>query len=170
MEHGLPQDEQVFTLESGKVIPGDDLELPAPRVKMCPGCCAVLPISTTECPECHHIFGGATKVLQESEGELMEYSSSYLDQQIAAYKEMVQTAIFKGYKPGWVYFQFKKQFGMDPPRYFEQKYGIGLRSSQPASGTSTRRFYTSNLDRLLRDAARSRRSLSWAEIAQAARS
>jgi superfamily II DNA or RNA helicase len=69
-EHGLPQDEREFSLESR---PRQRRAAVAEvSIRVCDGCHAVLPARLRVCPECGHFFAEARSVPSEVEGHLVE--------------------------------------------------------------------------------------------------
>jgi len=70
VEHGLPQDDRVFTLD-GVEKAGDPKRRTA-GAKTCPSCFAVLPLGTAVCPMCATLLGGATAPPRETADTLVE--------------------------------------------------------------------------------------------------
>jgi hypothetical protein len=69
---------------------------------------------------------------------------------------MCAQALERGYQPGWVYHRWKEKFGKEPPRAF--------RVPRPAPAGGGVRVQDAALRDALKDAARGKRFLSWAEI------
>jgi len=145
LEHGLPQDDRVFSLKGKKKKPQEKSSAP---VRTCPGCFAVLPLSTRVCPECDTVLIDPTDVPQEHDGNLVEVSSEDLKQ--LELRRLQSIAQQRGYKPGWVYYQYKEKFGKAPPRKWLPRNPMDV--NQRA------------LDRVLRAAARNKNALSWSDI------
>ncbi|MCC6649276.1 MAG: DEAD/DEAH box helicase [Polyangiaceae bacterium] len=76
VEHGLPQDDRVFTLDG--VEKAADPKRKQPRAKTCPSCFAVLPLGTGVCPLCATFLGGATAPLRETADTLVEATHALL--------------------------------------------------------------------------------------------
>jgi len=71
VEHGLPQDDRTFTLDSVDKK-AQQKRKPAARAKTCPACFVVLPLGTAVCPVCAASLAGATAPLPETEDALVE--------------------------------------------------------------------------------------------------
>ncbi len=115
LEHGLPQDDRAFSLESQKKKRAKDTESDIP-VKTCEQCYAVLPSATRVCPECGFVFEAQSDVPEESNATLVEVTESPLDEMRAEWHRLRAIAAAKGYKPGWAYYRFKDTFGRPPPK------------------------------------------------------
>ncbi len=148
LEHGLPQDDRVFTLEGATKKRGGTSAAP---VRTCPSCFAVLPMSTRVCPECDAVLIEQADVPKEREGTLVEVRPDDLKR--IELERLRAVAAERGYKPGWVYYRFKERFGEAPPR-------DRRRGSQEASRARA-------LNDLLRSAARAGGGLDWSSIAAA---
>ena len=117
---GFVEDIKGFTLTKGK-----ESENEAP-VKSCPECNALLNCFIMECPECGYIF--PKKEVEKPTGEMVELKpkakkskAELLSTDDPLYYEkvkFVKEALAKVWKhkmkPGWVYFQFKDKFGVQP--------------------------------------------------------
>ncbi len=142
VEHGLPQDDRAFSLD-----PPPKRTSKGPLLRPCPECFAVLPLPTRICPEC-------STVLREDEpertaprevgGRLEEITVSPLDDARSVWAKLCQTALERGYKPGWAYVQFRERFGRSVPKWFppprerteeDKRARLGeLLSAEPSSG------------------------------------
>ncbi len=116
LEHGLPQDDREFSLDSSR-----KKSRSAPRLTTCPGCFAILAAATRTCPECGHAFAspevGDDKT-QEVDGELVEVRAADVDEKRAAWDQLCQVATERGYQRGWVYHRYVERFGVRPPSSF----------------------------------------------------
>lgn len=148
LEHGLPQDDRVFTLDGTRKRNG---KRGAP-VRTCPSCLAVLPLSTRQCPECSTVLIEQRDLPQEHEGTLVEVRPEDLKR--IELERLRSIADERGYKPGWVYYRFKERFGEAPPR---ERW---TRSERAVDGRALRD--------VLRSAARSGGGLGWSSIEAAA--
>lgn len=149
LEHGLPQDDRVFTLEGSKRNRNGKKAAP---VRTCPSCFAVLPLSNRVCPECSTVLIDKRELPTEHEGTLVEVRSEDLKR--IELERLWSIAEERGYKPGWVYYRFKERFGEAPPRNRRPR-------SQPTVDAAALRD-------VLRDAARSGTGLGWSSIEAAA--
>lgn len=111
LEHGLPQDDRIFTLEGTKRKRNGKKTAP---VRTCPSCFAVLPLSTRICPECSRVLIEQSDVPREQEGTLVEVRSEDLKR--IELERLRSIADKRGYKPGWVWHRFKDKFKTTPPR------------------------------------------------------
>lgn len=148
LEHGLPQDDREFTLEAKK----KSRTTTAPSCKTCEECYAIVPSATRICPACGMEFPVADPEdkTEEKEGELVEVRPATIGEKKAAWDEICQVAIDKGYKPGWAFYRYKDRFGVSPPSWFrfpeierppatedeKREYVEGLRETQQARGYS----------------------------------
>lgn len=116
LEHGLPQDDREFTLESTK-----KKRATAPTTcKTCPECFAVVPLSSRVCPECGTAFPlpEPEDKTVERDGELVEVKPSTQDEKRRVWDEICATAIKRGYARGWASHRFKDKFHTWPPNTF----------------------------------------------------
>ncbi len=115
LEHGFPQDDREFSLETQKKkrTKSEDVEVP---LKVCEQCYAVLPVATRICPECGFMFMVSSDVPQETDNNLVELTQSPLDEMRAEWLRLRAVAATRGYKPGWAYYQFRDRFGRPPPK------------------------------------------------------
>src|SRR5262249_20721808 len=130
-----------------KAEPRDAVALP----KKCPSCAFLKPPKVLECPACG--FAPAPKCdVVNRDGELVELVNRKTaiavdqDNRTRVYQELKGHAKYRGYKPGWVGFQFKAKFG-DWPDGFDHPPGIPpsrstinwIRSSQIAFALRSQR-------------------------------
>ncbi len=115
LEHGLPQDDREFSLDSQKKkrANSDQSEVP---LKVCEQCYAVLPIATRICPACGFAFVCDASLPEEVNTSLVEVVNSPLDKMRAEWLRLRAVAATRGYKPFWAYYQFKHRFGRPPPK------------------------------------------------------
>jgi DNA repair protein RadD len=116
LEHGLPQDDREFSLD-----PPPKKKSKGPLLRPCPECFAVLPISSRICPECGELLREDEPERQapsEASGRLEEITVSPLDDARSVWAKLCQTALERGYKPGWAYLQFRERFGRSVPKWF----------------------------------------------------
>jgi superfamily II DNA or RNA helicase len=69
LEHGLPQDDREFSLDSAPKRARGPTEAPA---RECPACLAVVGIGTRVCPECGHELMTTRELPEERDGALVE--------------------------------------------------------------------------------------------------
>lgn len=150
LEHGLPHDDRVFSLEGKKK---KTKEKTGNLVRVCPECQAIVPLATTICPECGTTLIKEKKELEHKDGDLVEVNSEDLKQ--IELQRLKAIAAQRGYKPGWVYYRYKEKYGEAPPR--ENTPKAHRPPNQPTLGE------------LLRTAAKSGTPLSWDKVTQAAK-
>ncbi|MDY0004940.1 MAG: helicase-related protein, partial [Polyangia bacterium] len=118
LEHGLPQDDRAFSLDSAKK-PRKGTGA-GPPLKTCEQCYAVVPAPTHICPECGFVFQPPREVPEEASGDLVEVSPSSLQAKRAAWLQLCAVAASRGFKPGWAYYRYRERFGAPPPASFAQ--------------------------------------------------
>jgi len=150
LEHGLPQQDRTFSLESSRKARGGPSSAP---VRTCPECCAVLPLCARVCPECGESLGQRREVPDEREGTLVEVRPEDLKRR--EFERLQAIAEERGYKPGWVYFRYKEKYGEAPHR-------VPRRRGPPAVNQRVLR------DKL-RGAARSGKKVGWSNLEAAFR-
>ena len=111
---GLPDDDREWTLEGNKKAKTNSV---AP-VKTCLKCFSVVPASARICPHCGCEFEQKSRAVQK-ETELIKIDEKirlelrvkkYLSPaECRDYKELLEYARQKGYKPGWAYYQAKSR-------------------------------------------------------------
>lgn len=114
LEHGLPQEDRAFSLDSKPRRARDPGA--GPPVRVCGGCEAVVPLATAICPECgaQLIERGARETIpEEAAGELALATEDLVRH--AEWTRLCETSRERGYKPGWAYHQFRQRFGGPPP-------------------------------------------------------
>ncbi len=114
VEHGLPQDDREFSLE-GRKKSGRRAVAEAPT-KVCPSCCAVVPVACRTCPECSAEFPAPERVPEERSGVLVSTEEVREQHLRDEWEKLNRIAIERGYKPGWVFHRFKEKFGRLPPK------------------------------------------------------
>lgn len=116
--HGLPQDEREFSLEAKKKRrrkAADD----GPPCKTCEGCFAVVPSSARVCPECGREFPASEAgPPDEVDGQLVEVKPVSLHEKRCWWNELCAQARREGRRSGWASYEYKKRFGVWPPRSF----------------------------------------------------
>lgn len=110
MEHGLPQQDREFSLETRKKKTGAGSG--EPPAKMCIECFAIVPLSVRECPECGTQLGIAEDDVDETPDELVEVTID--DVQQLEWQRLQALASLRGYKPGWAIHRFREKFGEAP--------------------------------------------------------
>jgi DNA repair protein RadD len=112
-DHGLPQDDQEFSLESSVRKKKNDNEL---SVRTCPQCYACLPPATKQCFSCGYTFAETPREpLEEEEGELVEMKPATMEEKRAFWEHVCAMADENGFKPGWATYRYKERFGGWPP-------------------------------------------------------
>jgi len=144
IEHGLPQDDRAFTLESRKKKGASS----PPRVRPCPGCFAVLHVSTRVCPHCGHVLIATVEVPAVRDGTLGEVGPE--DMKFLELQRLEAVAAERGYKSGWVFHRYRERFGEAPPR---------VPRPPAVAGREDRALRES-----LREAARSGGRLAWSSV------
>jgi superfamily II DNA or RNA helicase len=144
LEHGLPQDDRIFSLEGTKKKGGKS----SAPMRACPDCSAELPLGAQVCPMCGAVLSDKDQVPKEQEGNLVEVGPEDLKR--IELERLRSIALQRGYKPGWVYYRYKERFGEDPPR---EPWVRPL----PTIDTGV-------LTDMLRNAARCGGTLSWSSI------
>lgn len=115
MVHGLPQDMQNFELTQGK-----QTQMDRKTTKECPDCHWIIQISARECP-CGHLFVAKQKEFETRDVDLeLLNPDERLAKQRIYWDSLCKGAVLKGYKVGWIYHSFKRQWGEMPP------YGKGF--------------------------------------------
>lgn len=110
MEHGLPQQDRTFSLETRKKRQGQGAsEAPA---KVCVECFAIVPLSVRECPECGAQLSVERDDVEETPDELVEVTVD--DVQRLEWQRLQALASLRGYKPGWAIHRFREKFGEAP--------------------------------------------------------
>lgn len=123
LEHGLPQEERVFSLESQPRRPRDPNA--GPPVRVCTGCEAVLPLATATCPECGAILVEREErdaVPEETAGELTLATEDLVRR--AEWDRLCAVARERGYMPGWVFQQFRARFGGIPASHWPRPSAV----------------------------------------------
>ncbi len=115
LEHGLPQDDRDFTLETQKKKRSKDAASEVP-LKTCEECYAILPRATRVCPECGFVFEVKSELPEELSASLVEVHDSPLQEMRAEWLRLHAVAATRSYKPGWAFRQFKDKFGHPPPK------------------------------------------------------
>lgn len=116
IEHGLPQDDRVFSLERPKRRRG---VATAPPCKTCETCFAIVASSVAVCPACGMAFPAReSTALVETDGDLVEVRAATADEKRAAWDALVRTVVERGYQPGWAAHQYRQRFGAWPPSTF----------------------------------------------------
>lgn len=117
-EHGLPSEDREFSLGDiprKRLASGD-----GPSCKTCPQCFALMASSVGSC-DCGYEWKAPPKLdggVEHVEGELVLYSKEEQANRRARYDELCKEQRKRGYKPGWVAFRFKDEFGEFPPKSF----------------------------------------------------
>ncbi len=116
MEHGLPHDDRVFSLDTPNKR-RRDAQTAAP-LKTCPECFAVLPMATRSCPECGaQLFDSGMP--EEAAGNLIEVTPQVIaDARRVEWDRLCATVATRGYQPGWAYHRYRERFGAPPPPSF----------------------------------------------------
>jgi superfamily II DNA or RNA helicase len=116
LEHGLPQDDREFSLDSPK-----KRRTVTTTCKTCEACYAIVPLAARVCPACGAEFpvAEAEDKTEEKPGELVEVRPATVDEKRAAWDDICKTAVAKGYKPGWAFYRYKDKFGVAPPSSFK---------------------------------------------------
>jgi superfamily II DNA or RNA helicase len=113
--HGLPQDEREFSLD-GVTRRGTGRDAPS---RTCPECFAVLPASTTACPECGFTFPGKELVPEENEGTLVEVvptaRPSVPDARRVHLEQLRALARAQRRDEAWVSARYAARYGELPP-------------------------------------------------------
>lgn len=121
LEHGLPQADQVYTLDERPKRSSEKHGPRSPGSRVCPACYAVIESTADACPFCGHSFEDERR-LEEAEGELVEVRAATRDEKREAYAQLLQEAERMGRKPGWAFYRFKDLFnGEEPPRDMRPK-------------------------------------------------
>ncbi|MBQ1617710.1 MAG: helicase, partial [Ruminococcus sp.] len=117
---GLPDQDREWTLEGKKRRGRQDNE-ESLNVRQCPKCfCTFASLDDSGkpvriCPQCGFEFPKKERkeIEQEQDAEIVKIEGFTLDLQTpddcVSYKELLQYAKKRGYKPGWVYYQAKKR-------------------------------------------------------------
>jgi superfamily II DNA or RNA helicase len=92
----------------------------AQPVKTCPTCFAVVPAAVATCPACAHVFDTKREIKEATDYELKEMKRGDRDVALDCKKDsrilleidrLKMLAQMNGYKPGWVFFKVKTQYG-----------------------------------------------------------
>jgi superfamily II DNA or RNA helicase len=121
VEHGLPQDDREFSLADAPKKSRRDGASRAPAARTCPQCCAVVAKDATACAGCGLSFEREQvrlAVPEEVDGELVEVRRADMEKKRAEWDRLCAVAVDRGFKQGWVYYRYKEQFGVAPPRSF----------------------------------------------------
>lgn len=130
LEHGLPQEDRLFSLATAAPQIGERGATDGPPVRVCTRCHAVLPLALRVCPACQQqLFEERVAVPEESAGELVVATENLVRR--AEWDRLCETARERGYKPGWAYHQFRERFGAAPPAHWPKPPG-------PSSATNVR--------------------------------
>jgi DNA repair protein RadD len=129
-EHGLPQDDREYSLESK---PRQKRTLCIDLSRTCENCLAVLPIQTRTCPECGHVLAPEREAPNEIAGDLVEAKvgenlstrgrreSPF---QRAAYEQLRALARAKKKDDAWVAAAYASRYGAAPlPKWAENGWG-----------------------------------------------
>ena len=114
LEHGLPQDDREFSLESPKRRKSAEK---AASCKTCPECFAILASAVRQCPPpCMYEFPivDEDKTFEKA-GELVEVRSATMEEKRTEWDRLAQIASERGYKTGWVFHRYREKFGVAPP-------------------------------------------------------
>lgn len=121
VEHGLPQDDRAFSLETAPKKSHRDATLRVPAARTCSRCCAVVAKDAPRCPGCGLALEPEQvrmAIPEEVDVELVEMSRASLDEKRAEWVRLCALAKDQGFKAGWAYHRYKEQFGVAPPRFF----------------------------------------------------
>lgn len=127
--HGLPTEPQAWTLE-GRVKRSKAKPLVlSPRI--CPQCWAAMPSGSLECSECHYAFPVESRMVEQIDGELVEWITSktvkpeHIEEwQCKTLADWKQLARKRGYHSSWADRRYE---------YRNKKAGVGLRSEAHAT-------------------------------------
>ncbi len=150
LEHGLPQRDREFTLESRKK--GTRTREPTePQAKACPECQCVLAPQARTCPACGHEFAVSVEAtLPEETADELEVATDD-DVQRAIWNRLCAEQLAKGFKPGWVYYTYRARFG-EPPEHFPRPSAAPDRSSPQGLPGKLRHLTSASKGRLSWDA------------------
>jgi superfamily II DNA or RNA helicase len=116
-------------LDDGEPKPKQESRKPPPNE--CSMCSYLKPPQVWKCPACG--FAPPRPVPACLPGQLAEIKPSEHDEKMMRfYRELKWHAFVKGYKQGWIGFQFQKKFGRWPPSSFS-----ALEAVQPSLATRT---------------------------------
>ena len=110
MEHGLPQQDRTFSLETRRKKQGQGAT--EPPAKVCIECFAIVPLSVRVCPECGAQLSVGRDDVEETPEELVEVTVD--DVQRLEWQRLQALASLRGYKPGWAIHRFREKFGEAP--------------------------------------------------------
>ena len=117
--HGLPHEDRTWSLDDG-VIESD-----APSVRVCKVCFGCYKPGPRVCPVCgaEQPIAERPDVTVDGDSELhIRMANPERDaQNLAVYQAIAEEAYAKGYKPGWVYHQYRQRAGAEMPKSFSSE-------------------------------------------------
>jgi superfamily II DNA or RNA helicase len=116
-EHGLPDDDRVFSLDGRAISVGE-----AP-VKTCPECEHVIPLSARVCPNCGNESAGSDREDDGERHDLIKISKK--DRERGYFLEQLDLAHRRGYRPGWAAHRFQEKFKRFPAALWRELVGRG---------------------------------------------
>lgn len=112
LEHGLPHEDRVLSLDGVEKRPKPDDRIVSER--RCPECQTLT--RAPLCPKCGFVFAPRVPLPEEIDGGLVDFSGDHPHR--ALWDALCAEAIARGYKPGWVFHRFVEQAGQKPPSQF----------------------------------------------------
>lgn len=114
--HGMPHVDRAWSLE------GRMKKSSAAPCKACPVCFCYVPAGLRECPPpCGHVFEVARGEAPDKTEDVVPVELALRtldgdDAQLAWFRQKTRRAQAYGLKPGWLYHEFVREFGKEPPR------------------------------------------------------
>jgi DNA repair protein RadD len=109
-KHGLPQDDREYSLDPRR----KRLSAPPASVKTCSSCYAMY--SGSSCPACGEApLRAEAKPIETVAGQLVEAKTVSTADRKARFEYLCQLAANRGYRPGFVLYSYKSEFGQLPP-------------------------------------------------------
>ena len=118
--HGFLIDEKKVLLEAPRKNKSKQTQNKIP-IKTCPNCFLAVPIAEKKCGECGHQFPQAS-LPDIIPSELKELDLDIRSRMKLRAKYFLNLAWSNGYKPGFIYFKLKEEFGEDSLRKYYQVY------------------------------------------------
>ena len=115
IDHGLPHDDRVFSLDGVRTL--SELERKKLRPRACPACFSVVARGVRICPVCGEALGEPVTLPGEVADELVDASAVHPHQHV--WDELCAEAVAKGHRAGWIFHCYRDRFGSSPPRQFK---------------------------------------------------
>ena len=136
LHHGMAEDGQYWSLETGKRVQDRQAEKKQSKPIECADC-HYLFTGSRECPKCHWQIPVPKRDVKHVEADLVRITKQLresFEYRRAFYLELCAIRDQRGYKPGWSKINFKEKFDNWPQRNWDYLYDE-LKPVEPSPGT-----------------------------------